>query len=160
MSKRKSRHRGAKKRPSRSGAPWLRRTAAPAPDLGPVERETLVVMITLRRDLGRAPEPHEVASRTGLGVGEARVRMEALASMGLPAQLTKTNERCLGAIIALEARLGRSPSTREVSDEMGLSPSGSRFHINRLASLGLVTPPEVVLVLSATPAGRAHMPVT
>ncbi len=160
MSKRKKRQKAAKKRPSRSGARWIRRTTAPPPDLGPVERETLVVMITLRRELGRDAEPHEVASRTGLGVSEARTRMGALASMGLPARLTKTNERCLGAIIALEARLGRSPSTREVSNEMGLSPSGSRFHIYRLASLGLVTPPEMVLLLKATAAGRAHMPAT
>lgn len=160
MSKRKARQRPAKKRPSRSGTPWRRRAEAPPPDLGPVEREMLAVMITLRRELGRDPEPHEVASRTGLSVGEARIRIEALASMGLPGKLTKTNERCLDAIIALEARLGRSPSTREVSAEMGLSPSGSRFHINRLASLGLVTPPETVLVLSATAAGRAHLPRT
>lgn len=159
MSKRKRRHKVTKKRPARSGSPWLRRAAgAPALELGPVEREALVVVITLRRKLGREPEPHEVASQ--LGLLDARPYLATLARLGLPARLTKTNERCLGAIIALEARLGRSPSTREVSAEMGLSPSGSRFHINRLASLGLVTPPETVLVLSATAAGRAHMLVT
>jgi len=62
----------------------------------------------------------------------------------------------MDAIARLMERHGRSPSTREVSDEMGLSPSGSRFHINVLVRLGLVTKPEVQLVLRLTDAGAAY----
>lgn len=152
MSKRKA----AKKRPSRSGAAWPRAIPAAA-ELGPVEHETLAVLLALRAELGREPEPPEVARRLGLSLRDVRPHLATLAHLGLPAKLTEPKMRCLRAIIALEARLGRSPSTREVSEEMGLATSGSRFHINGLVALGLVTPPEVRLVLSATPAGRAHV---
>lgn len=129
-----------------------------APTLGPVEQQTLAVLISLRSELGREPETSEVSARLGLRDGDARPRIKALGRLALPYELTPRQEQCLRAIAALEKRLGRSPSTREVSDEMGLGPSGSRFHINRLVKLGLVTPPEVRLVLSVTPAGRAYVP--
>ena len=138
---------------SRSGAAWPPAAATP-PELGPVERETFFALLTLRAELGREPEPAELGKR--LGLRDPSPWLNTLARLGLPAALTTMQTRCLRAIIALEERHGRSPSTREVSAEMGLSPSGSRYHINSLVALGLVTPPEVRLVLSATPAGRAQ----
>jgi hypothetical protein len=159
MSKRK---RKTTKRPSRSGSPWPRGASslAEAPELGVVERETLTVLLAMRAELAREPSPDELAARLGLRLRDVTPRLEALARLGLPAKLTGGQERCLIAIAALEARLGRSPSTREVSDEMGIAPSGSRFHINGLVRLGLVTKPRVVLVLSVTPIGRAFLPAS
>ena len=159
MSKRK-RKTATERPPRRSGSPWPRGASplAKAPELGVVERETLTVLLGLRAELGRDPSPDEIAERLGLRLRDVRPRLDALVRLGLPAKLTAGQERCLIAIAALEARLGGSPSTREVSAEMGLSPSASRFHINGLVRLGLVTPPKVVLVLSVTPIGRAFLP--
>lgn len=113
--------------------------------------------MTLRRELGREPTPDEVAKR--LGVRSARPLLDVLDEAGL-LHLTLTGKQleCLEAIYRLEAALGRSPSTGEVSAAMGLSPGGSRFHINNLVSLGLATKPEVVLVLRVTSIGRAFLP--
>lgn len=132
--------------------------AAPAPtaELGPVGRETLAAVMSLRDELGREPTPLEVGARIGLPPALAAEHMNRLP--GRPSvKLTKKQRQCLEAIIALEQRLGRSPSTLEVSAEMGLCPSGSRFHINGLAKLGLVTPPAMILVLTVTPAGKAAL---
>jgi DNA-binding MarR family transcriptional regulator len=124
-----------------------------------VERETLAVLRELRAKLSREPSAAEVAEC--LGLRDARPRLAVLERLGLISpliRLTKKQHQCLTAIVTLEERLGRSPSTREVSEEMGVAPSGSRFHIHRLVALGLVTPPEVRLVLGVTPAGRAYLP--
>lgn len=142
------------KKRSRSGAAWPSGATAPGLDL--VEQQALAVVVALRNELGREPNVSEVSAR--LGLRDARVSLAAVRELGLPFRLTERQEHCLRAIATLEARLGRSPSTREVSEEMGLGPSGSRFHINRLVKLGLVTPPEVRLVLSLTDAGRAFLP--
>jgi DNA-binding MarR family transcriptional regulator len=149
---------GAQKTPqSRSGAPWPGERPPAEERLGPVARDALGVLRGMRVELGRAPKPSELAARLGLGPAALAAVLDELAEVGLgsPLKLTEPQKRCLKAIIALEARLGRSPSTREVSDEMGLSPSASRFHIRKLVAMGLVTPPRMVLVLSATAAGKA-----
>lgn len=142
------------KKRSRSGSPWPSGAAAPELDL--VEQQTLAVVVALRAELGREPNESEVSAR--LGLRNARASLAAVREIGVPFRLTPRQESCLQAIARLEARLRRSPSTREVSEEMGLGPSGSRFHINHLVKLGLVTPPEVRLVLSLTDAGRAFLP--
>jgi len=140
------------KKRSRSGSPWP--SGAAAPELDPVEKQTLAVVVALRAELGREPKPTEVSAR--LGLRDARASLATVRDIGLPFRLTRGQERCMDAIAALMERHGRSPSTREVSEEMGLSPSGSRFHINGLVRLGLVTKPEVQLVLRLTDAGAAY----
>lgn len=40
---------------------------------------------------------------------------------------------------------------------MGLSPSASRFHVERLVALGLIERREVRIVLDVTRIGRAHL---
>lgn len=91
----------------------------------------------------------------------ARVRrlgyVYAMSKSKAPAELTPMQLCCLRAIHALTRRLGRSPSTREVSAEMGLSPAGSRFHIENLARYGLITRPEMVLVMHITDAGKKYL---
>lgn len=135
------------------GAPW---PSGAAPALSEIERATLVVVLTLRGELRREPSRDEIEAR--LGVRDVRGAVDSLERSGLlTLRLTRRQHDCLAAIVTLEGRLGRSPSTREVSDAMGLSPTGSRFHIAGLARMGLVTRPEVVLVLRATPLGRAFL---
>lgn len=131
-------------------------TPAGPPVLGELERAALRVVLTLRRESGREPSHDEVARQ--LGQRDVKPVLEALERAGLLSlRLTEKQHRCLTAIIALEARLGRSPSTREVDRELGLAPGagGARFHIKNLVRMGLVTKPEVVLVLRATEFGRA-----
>lgn len=138
-----------KKQRSRSGAAWRPARG----ELSDVERACVVAVLELRDALGREPRDAEIAERVGLS--SARAALARVRSLGLTRALSQRQSACLGAILALEARLGHSPSTREVSAEMGLSPAGSRFHIAQLAAMGLVTPPEMRLVLSVTPAGIA-----
>lgn len=138
------------------GTRWPTSTGAP-PEIGPVERETFVVVVALRAELGREPEPDEVGAR--LGLRDARPRLDAVRALGLlDLELSAGQRRCLVAIWTLRQRLGVSPSTKEVSAEMGLAPSGSRYHINALAALGLCTRPEVRLVLDVTELGKAFLP--
>lgn len=152
--KRPPKARKKKKRASRSGTPWRRRADAPPP-LGPVEQQALGVVLALRAELGREPEPSEVATR--LGLRDARPFLATLAERGLPARLTPPQGKCLRAIAALEVRLGRSPTVGEVSTEMGLSENGSRWHIENLVRLGLTTPPRRIVTLSVTAIGHAHL---
>src|SRR5688572_6899313 len=86
------------------------------PVLGELERAALRVLLTLRRELSREPSHDEIARP--LGLRDAKPLLEALERAGLLSlRLTEKQHRCLTAIIALEARLGRSPSTREVDRE-------------------------------------------
>lgn len=136
------------------GTPWDRASSEPV-DVGLVTREALVVARALRQKLHRDPTAQELAEALGIGIGAARKLVDNLAA--LP-RLTPGMERCLVAVASLEQRLGTSPSTREVADEMSLSPTTARYHINKLARLGLVTPPRVRLVLAVTPWGRELLP--
>lgn len=139
----------------------MSRSVAP-PRLTPVQRECLKVLHSLTGKLGRAPSVAEASAELGLSRNGARAHIEALVEKGayqpLPATPLKPKERaCLRAIDALTRSLGRSPSIREVSAEMGMSPGGSRIHIARLAKLGLITPPEMVLVMHVTDAGKKFL---
>lgn len=113
------------------------------------------VVLKLRRDLGREPTPREIGELMGLRASEVRQRLPLVDK--LPDKLRPQQEACLRAILALQERLGRNPSTREVSAEMGLSDAGSRRHIDNLVRMGLVTPPEMVITLTVTPAGKAYL---
>lgn len=138
--------------PKRSGAPW----PGKPPELDELARAALVVVLALRAE-GAPFSPGDVAAR--LGVRDVRPALEALDAAGLlHLDLTRPQRACLAAISKLERELGTSPTTRQVSAAMGLSPSGSRFHIASLARMGLVTPPRRVLILSVTPTGRAFLP--
>jgi hypothetical protein len=147
----------SRKRTSKTqGTRWPTASGEP-PTIGPVERQTFVVVVALRDELGREPSPDEVGAR--LGLRDARPRLEAIRALGLlDLELTSGQRKCLIAIAALKQRLGTSPSTKEVSAEMGLSPSASRYHINALAALGLCTRPVMRLVLDVTELGRAFLP--
>lgn len=147
--------RASKKRRARSGAAWP--TSVSPPDLDSIEKQMRAAVVALRAELRREPTATEVSRR--LGFRDATRSLLVVRDV-VPFRLTVKQELCLRAIAKLEAELGRSPSTREVSEAMGLAPSGSRFHINHLVKLGLVTPPEVRLVLSLTDAGRAYLPPT
>lgn len=146
-----------KAEPKAKGGAWPAREALPESKLGPVALATLQTVRTLTAELGRKPSATQLAHRLGLSPAAVNEVLTELGDAGLakPLAVSDTGKRCLQAIIALEARLGGSPSTREVSAEMGLSPSASRYHIRKLLAVGLVTPPEVRLVLTVTPAGRA-----
>lgn len=136
----------------RQGTAWPRATG---PVLGAVESTVLSALLALRVELGREPEPREIAERVGLR--DVRSHLERLAELGFDRPLSPQQEACLDALGVLAERLGgRSPTTHEVSEQMGLRPSASRYHINRLVAMGLVTPPERRLVLSLTPHGWAH----
>lgn len=152
MSKRKKRAMQSK----RQGAAWPRATG---PVLGAVESTVLSALLALRVELRREPEPDEIAERVGLR--DVRPHLARLAELGFDRPLSPQQEACIDALALLDERLGgRSPTTEEVSEAMGLSPSASRYHINRLVAMGLVTPPERRLVLGLTPHGRAHRRVT
>jgi Mn-dependent DtxR family transcriptional regulator len=141
-----------------AGGAWPTRRVAAESKLGPVAREALQTVRELRAKLGRKPTATDVAHRLGLSAAAVNAVLDELGAAGItkaPATVSEPQRKCLQAIIALEARLGRCPSTREVSAEMGLSPSAARFHIRNLENEGLVTPPEVRYVLTVTPAGRA-----
>lgn len=128
--------------------------------LTPVERECLSMLRALATKLGREPTPEEVGAELGLNRIVARAHVQSLIDKGeyVPIRkLTKQQRHCLQAIDALTRRLGRSPSTREVSAEMGMSPGGSRFHIDNLVKLGLLTPPEMMLVMHITDAGKKFL---
>lgn len=137
------------------GAPWAPSATASPPDATPLARHAYAAAQALAAELGRTPTAAELAKSLGIGVAAARALLDELAP--LP-RLTDGMRRCLVAIATLERDLGGSPSTRDVSRKMGLSPSAARFHINRLAAVGLVTPPAVRLVLAVTPAGRELLP--
>lgn len=133
-----------------------------AAKLKPVQQECLKVLHYLTNKLGRAPTVAETSAALGLSRNGARAHIEALTAAGLyeplPAVELKAKDlACLRAINALTARLGRSPSTREISAEMRMSAGGSRIHIARLVRFGLLTPPEMVLVMHITDAGKKFL---
>lgn len=164
-----------KPKPTRSGAPWPRRVSVKSADgvtivsavvppgaervthvtLGDVPVAVLGAYHAARAALGREPTESELSARTGLEPSTLRPVVSYLDVTGLTAALSEKKRACLDAIARLEQRLGHSPSTTEVGEEMGCAPSTARFHINGLVRLGLVTPPEVRLVLGVTAAGRA-----
>jgi Mn-dependent DtxR family transcriptional regulator len=144
--------------PKSKGGAWPARTVPPERKLGPVAAAVLQTVRELRAKLGRKPSATDVAHRIGLSPEAVNAVLDELGEAGIkkPLAVTEPQKLCLQAILALEARHpGRQPSTREVSAEMGLSPSAARFHIRNLEALGLVTPPEVRCTLTVTPAGRA-----
>lgn len=142
------------KRAPRPPAGW--RNVANRTALEAVEAAVLATLLAMRAEIGnREPTARELAERVGLREPAVRATLERLDALGFTRPLTEQQSACIGAILTLEARLGRSPTTTDVSDEMGLSASASRYHINQLAAMGLVTPPERVLVLRVTAAGVA-----
>lgn len=120
-----------------------------------------MVVVALRAELGREPTRDELRAAIArrLGVRDARPLIDALDALDLTSLvLSRGQERTLIAIATLRDRLGMAPTTREVSAELGLSASASRYHINALAALGLCTRPEIRLVLDVTDLGRVLLP--
>jgi len=118
---------------------------------------------TLKARFGREPSIGEVSRELGLSKNGARVPIETLIEKGLyvpgkPPLLNERQKQCLIAIDALERRLGRSPSIRDVSAEMGMSPGGARIHIDALVALGFITKPEIITVMRVTESGKKYLP--
>ena len=69
---------------------------------------------------------------------------------------TAAQVTCLKTVHRLTRTLKRSPSIREVSAELGLSPMGARRLILVLVRKGLMEPPKVVVrtTMRVTPAGK------
>jgi DNA-directed RNA polymerase specialized sigma subunit len=145
----------------RSMPPSAKARSLPPRDLPPVQRACLTVLQNLRAEQGREPTVAEVSAALGLSRGGARELIEWLIERGhyvpRPVELNARQLQCLRAIADLEARLGSSPTTRQVSAEMGMSEGGSRIHITALAEYGLITPPKRVLVMGVTEAGKKRL---
>jgi predicted ArsR family transcriptional regulator len=117
-----------------------------------MERATLDVLIALTGKLARTPTAEEVSAELGLVKAGAKKHIDKLTALNLYSPFTELNEQqvaCLRAIVKLQRELGRAPGSREVSAEMGLSPGGSRIHIETLIRFGLIIPPQALFVITA-----------
>lgn len=68
---------------------------------------------------------------------------------------TSAQLECLRAHKELENKLGRSPSIRELSAKLGMSPMGAQAHVTQLVFKGLLEEQKELRVIgrSTTPTG-------
>jgi predicted ArsR family transcriptional regulator len=69
---------------------------------------------------------------------------------------TSAQLECLRAHYELERKLGRSPSIRELSAALGMSPMGAQAHVTQLVYKGLLHEEKELRVVgrSTTPTGE------
>jgi DNA-binding transcriptional ArsR family regulator len=143
---------GASRPRNASGAPWPARAAAPT--LSMIDVEIVLEMLSQAHP---DPSAADIASCIGLSAHDVAPRMRRITDLGLPARLSRPQRQCLRSLLEWVEQYGESPTTRELSERMGLSPSASRFHVERLVALGLIERREVRIVLDVTRIGRAHL---